>query len=431
MSQTTEIQIQNQNGLSFRTKLNQMLSALNTVFAGTTAPTVTEAGMLWMDTSVSPNVLKRRDSADTAWEVVPLVESATLAAASKATPVDDDLLPLVDSASSNILKKLTWANAKSTLKSYLDGFYVKLSGGNLTGPINECTGNVLASASTVDLNTATGNFVIITGTTTINSFGTAAQNGTRRVIWFTGTLTLTHLSGGGIPGVLYLPTKANITTQADDVVTFVKNSNGIWMVTSYVRADGTALVSTTTSATTSNSQEFTASGTFNVPAGVTAVYLTGIGGGGGGGGVVTPSAAAASCAGAPGAVAIRKKVSVTPGAAITVTIGGGGAGSTTTGGGGGATSFGALLSLSGGVGGNGGNSTGIAASLSSGVIAATGTTTGGSSLPTQFGNGANGGVNAVGGSAPASSGAGGAGTASASASRSGGTGGSGYLLVEW
>jgi hypothetical protein len=41
----------------------------------------------------------------------------THAATDKATPVDADELPLVDSAASYILKKLTWANLKATLQS--------------------------------------------------------------------------------------------------------------------------------------------------------------------------------------------------------------------------------------------------------------------------------------------------------------------------
>lgn len=241
MSQTTEIQIQNQNGLSFRTKLNQMLSSLNTAFSGTTAPTTTEADMLWMDTSTTPNILKRRNSSDTDWEVVPLVEGATNAAPAKTTPVDADLLPLVDSASSNVLKKLTWANAKATLKTYFDTFYLKPSGGNLTGPLNYTFGADMASASTVDLSLATGNSVRITGTTTINSFGTAAQNGTLRIIRFTGVLTITHLSGGGVAGDISLPGLANVSTQISDTAIFVKNAAGVWIAASYVRADGTSL----------------------------------------------------------------------------------------------------------------------------------------------------------------------------------------------
>jgi hypothetical protein len=45
-------------------------------------------------------------------------------ATNKATPVDADALPLSDSAASNALKKLTWANLKATLKTYFDTLYV-------------------------------------------------------------------------------------------------------------------------------------------------------------------------------------------------------------------------------------------------------------------------------------------------------------------
>jgi hypothetical protein len=42
--------------------------------------------------------------------------------------VDADELPLVDSAASFVLKKLTWANLKATLKTYLDTLYASVSG---------------------------------------------------------------------------------------------------------------------------------------------------------------------------------------------------------------------------------------------------------------------------------------------------------------
>ncbi len=41
----------------------------------------------------------------------------------KTTPVDADEIGLSDSAASNVLKKLTWANIKATLKSYFDTLY--------------------------------------------------------------------------------------------------------------------------------------------------------------------------------------------------------------------------------------------------------------------------------------------------------------------
>jgi len=49
-------------------------------------------------------------------------------ATSKTTPVDADELALADSAASYVLKKLTWANLKATLKTYLDTLYVALTG---------------------------------------------------------------------------------------------------------------------------------------------------------------------------------------------------------------------------------------------------------------------------------------------------------------
>jgi len=41
----------------------------------------------------------------------------------KTTPVDADEVGLIDSAASNVLKKLTWANLKATLKTYFDTLY--------------------------------------------------------------------------------------------------------------------------------------------------------------------------------------------------------------------------------------------------------------------------------------------------------------------
>lgn len=45
----------------------------------------------------------------------------------KTTPADDDLFGILDSAASYVLKKLTWANIKATLKTYFDTLYGTLS----------------------------------------------------------------------------------------------------------------------------------------------------------------------------------------------------------------------------------------------------------------------------------------------------------------
>jgi len=51
------------------------------------------------------------------------VGTAMTGATAKTTPVDADTMPLNDSAASNVLKKVTWANVKATLKTYFDTLY--------------------------------------------------------------------------------------------------------------------------------------------------------------------------------------------------------------------------------------------------------------------------------------------------------------------
>ena len=53
----------------------------------------------------------------------PTLEGITVAAAAKTTPVDADVMPVVDSAASNAWKKVTWANIKATLRAWLDSLY--------------------------------------------------------------------------------------------------------------------------------------------------------------------------------------------------------------------------------------------------------------------------------------------------------------------
>jgi hypothetical protein len=55
-------------------------------------------------------------------------------ATGKTTPVDADTLPLIDSADSSNLKKLTWPNLKATLKSYFDSVATTLTNKTLTNP---------------------------------------------------------------------------------------------------------------------------------------------------------------------------------------------------------------------------------------------------------------------------------------------------------
>lgn len=94
----------------------------------------------------------------------------TTAAASKATPVDADTIPLVDSAASNVLKKLTWANLKATLSTWLTSILAA------PPPIGGTTPN----AGTFTTLAATGNVTLgdaDTDTTTINGVATVSNTG--------------------------------------------------------------------------------------------------------------------------------------------------------------------------------------------------------------------------------------------------------------
>ena len=65
MAQTTQITIDNQTFPSFRSKLNESLSALNTLNSGTSRPSSAVAGTIWLDTTNATNpTLKFYDGAD-------------------------------------------------------------------------------------------------------------------------------------------------------------------------------------------------------------------------------------------------------------------------------------------------------------------------------------------------------------------------------
>jgi hypothetical protein len=58
------------SGLSFRNNLNTILAALFSGNSGPSAPSPTVGGMLWLDTGVSPPVMRVRNNANTGWLVV-------------------------------------------------------------------------------------------------------------------------------------------------------------------------------------------------------------------------------------------------------------------------------------------------------------------------------------------------------------------------
>lgn len=113
---------------------------------------------------------------------------------------------------------------------------VNKAGDTMTGALNWAPQVTVSSAATTNIGLAASNSVIVSGTTTITSFGTAAA-GVSRSVTFSEALVLTHSATS-----LILPGGVNITTAAGDVALFDSLGSGNWRCLGYTRANGQALV---------------------------------------------------------------------------------------------------------------------------------------------------------------------------------------------
>lgn len=203
--------IANANGATVRSDINSALVAIFSNSSGATAPSTTVAYQFWADTT--SGLLKMRNAANSAWIDIGIMASTNLG-----------LLPL--------------------------------TGGTLTGVLNTAQGSDIASASTINLDTATGNIVDVTGTTTITAV--TLSQGRTRIVRFTGALTLTHGAS------LVLPTSANITTAAGDYAVFAGYASSVVRCVGYFRANGTAVGGGQVKIVTTTRDSATASGTQSV-----------------------------------------------------------------------------------------------------------------------------------------------------------------------
>lgn len=176
------------SGLTMTQDANAALQAILTQNSGASAPTNGPSaapilGQMWIDTSVTPNILKMFDG--TSW------------------------LPF----------------------GYIDvtnHLWLPFIGGG---------SDTIASGATTDLGSKGSTYLTISGVTSITSFGSTAPKGTMKVLRATGVFTLTHNATS-----LILPNNGNnITTAVGDLFLAVHLGSGNWAVTNYQRADGTAL----------------------------------------------------------------------------------------------------------------------------------------------------------------------------------------------
>jgi hypothetical protein len=123
MAQATDYSLANQSGANFRSELNTILAAIVSQNSGSTAPSTTYAYQWWIDTGVSPALLKIRNAANDAWITVGDVTAANLGL-------------------------LTSATAAST--------YLALAGGTVTGELLIGTaGSLVFEGSSADANETT------------------------------------------------------------------------------------------------------------------------------------------------------------------------------------------------------------------------------------------------------------------------------------
>lgn len=111
--------------------------------------------------------------------------------------------------------------------------YVPLAGATMAGPLNLNEGAAVASDATINLNSMTGTWAHVTGTTGISAMTLTAG---WRVLVFDAATTLTHSSN------LLLPGSADITTVAGDSCLVVGEGGGVTRMVAYWCGDGKPLV---------------------------------------------------------------------------------------------------------------------------------------------------------------------------------------------
>jgi hypothetical protein len=111
--------------------------------------------------------------------------------------------------------------SQKAAKTYIDGKIATVSG----------HGADIVSAATINLQTATGNFVHVTGSTTISAI--TLSDGQQRTVYFTGAPLLTNGAS------LVLPGGANIQAAPGDIAVFVADG-GVVLCSDYSPAAGLA-----------------------------------------------------------------------------------------------------------------------------------------------------------------------------------------------
>lgn len=124
---------------------------------------------------------------------IAVVQVVTHAAASKATPVDADEIPLIDSAASNVLKKLTIANLKALMNTLFAALANPVFTGNPTAPTPTVGDNDFSIATTAFVQT--GKVPQIQAITTASTVTPVFGNDQVNVLALAANLTINNPTG--------------------------------------------------------------------------------------------------------------------------------------------------------------------------------------------------------------------------------------------
>jgi hypothetical protein len=152
------------------------------------------------------------------------------------------------------------ADLRSWLEDGTTSFVTQKDKSTLENAIFENKGTTLPSAGVVNLNSATGNYLHISGSVAINSFGTCPA-GARFVLMFEGTPTLTYNATS-----LIIPGGTNKTVVAGDCCMIVSEGSGNWRIVGYFVAAGAGAgtVTSITAGTGLTGGTITSSGTIDL-----------------------------------------------------------------------------------------------------------------------------------------------------------------------
>jgi hypothetical protein len=134
MAQTNPLSIPDSDGAAFLSDVNAKNAALFSSNSGPTAPSPTVAGMFWFDESVSPAVLRIRNSSNTAWiRIIDTADAAASRSALGATATGASVFTAADAAA-----------ARAALGAQVAGSYAPLpnTGGGVGTVININAGGV-------------------------------------------------------------------------------------------------------------------------------------------------------------------------------------------------------------------------------------------------------------------------------------------------